>query len=540
MDGFLVAALSRWYRVAGSARRLRLLVLAVPACLLLASAAAAADPGEFSATISPTDVRPSTPASYTITLANSGSASEKEATRATIEIAPEFVVTSGVTATASKTGSCSGGPWNATVVAGTIELQAPTGNPSVTGVCPGGTLAVVFSANNSASTDGLHIWPTRLFRDAAEFVLTGGQPTVQVDGTPPTVSISNPKPSNPSNMRSATFTFTASAPTQCKLDAGVFAPCASPSNYTNLSDGPHTFTVRAADAAGNTAQESYTWTVETGSPTAAVSSGPPPLTNSRSATFAFSADEPSRFECRLDDGSFLPCSSPASYQGLGDGGHIFSVRPIDAVGNIGAATSRSWRIDATAPETTLGARPRSRTKALSASFTFSASEQATFQCKLDASAFAACSSPKTYARIRRSVHTFQVRALDAAGNVDPTPAVLRWTIAAVARRTKASSPLLAPRAGARVTGAPLLVWRPVARASYYNVQLFRGKTKVLSAWPTRARFRLRARWTYLGRQQRLAPGTYRWFIWPRLGRGAKGRYGALLGQSTFTVTAARR
>jgi hypothetical protein len=269
-----------------------------------------------------------------------------------------------------------------------------------------------------------------------------------------------------------------------------------------------------------------------------VSSGPPALTNSRSATFDFSADEPSRFECRLDGGSFLPCSSPASYQGLGDGGHTFSVRPIDAVGNVGAATSRSWRIDATAPETTLGARPRSRTTAVSASFTFSATEQATFRCKLDASAFAACTSPKSYARIRRTAHTFQVRAVDAAGNVDPTPAVFRWTIAAVTRR-RATSALLAPRAGARVTSAPLLVWRPVRRASYYNVQLFRGRTKVLSAWPTRARFRLRPRWTYLGRQQRLAPGTYRWLVWPRLGRGAKGRYGSLLGQSTFTVATRR-
>jgi hypothetical protein len=271
-----------------------------------------------------------------------------------------------------------------------------------------------------------------------------------------------------------------------------------------------------------------------------VASGPARLTNSRSATFVFAANELSSFHCQLDAGSFLPCTSPASFQGLSDGAHTFVVRPTDAVGNTGASASYGWRVDATAPETTLGARPRSRTTALSASFTFSASEQATFQCKLDASAFVACTSPKTYARIRRSVHTFQVRAVDAAGNMDPTPAVLRWTIAAVTRRTKGSSALLAPRAGARVTGAPLLVWRPVARASYYNVQLFRGKTKVLSAWPTRARFRLRARWTYLGRQQRLAPGTYRWFIWPRLGRGAKGRYGALLGQSTFTVTAARR
>jgi hypothetical protein len=532
----------------------RLPLLAIAACLLLASGAGAAVPGSFTAAVTPTAVKPNTSAPYRITLTNSlRPTSEREADRAKIGIPPGFTVDAGSvqarsSASTDQDEDCVQATWVADsdpiISDNKIHVRAPSGGNS-NRLCPGATLIISFSATSPAAEDA-YTWAPELLRGDGVppevFTLTGPEPTVRVDGTPPTVTIGQ-RPNNPSNSSAATFSFTVGGDSigapQCRLDNAAFASCASPRTYADVGDGPHTFTVQATDAAGNTGQASYTWTIETRAPTAAVSSGPAGLTNSRSATFVFSADEPSSFHCQLDGGSFLPCSSPASYQGLADGPHAFAVRPTDALGNTGPTASYGWRVDATAPETTLGSRPRSRTTALSATFTFSASEQAAFQCKLDASAFVPCTSPKTYSRIRRSAHTFQVRAVDAVGNVDPTPAVLRWTITAVARRTKASSALLAPRAGARVTGAPLLVWRPVARASYYNVQLFRGKTKVLSAWPTRARFRLRPRWTYLGRQQRLAPGTYRWFIWPRLGRGAKGRYGSLLGQSTFTVTAQR-
>jgi hypothetical protein len=521
-----------------------LVVLLVGACLVLAPSAAAA-PNVFSATGTPTAVKPSTSATYEIKLLNGETSTEAD--RAKIGIPPGFTFNTLVEArtSANLSEGCVQTNWSPDLPLispdNKINLRSPASGGSSTRLCPDATLTVVFSATSPA-VEASYTWLPELLRgDEAEgFALEGSRPSVRVDGTAPSVNIGQ-RPSNPSNSRSATFSFAVSelVGALCRLDSAPFAPCTSPAGYDNLSDGPHTFNVIASDSAGNTGQDSYTWTVETRPPAAAVSSGPATLSNTRSATFGFSADEPSSFHCQLDGGSFLPCTSPASYQGLADGPHAFSVRPTDAVGNTGPTASYGWRVDATAPETTLGARPRTRTTALSTSFTFSASEQAAFQCKLDAGAFAACTSPKTYARIRRTAHTFQVRAIDAAGNVDPTPAVLRWTIAAVTRRTEASSPLLAPHSGARVAGAPLLVWRPVARASYYNVQLFRGKTKVLSAWPTRARFRLRPRWTYLGRQQRLAPGTYRWLVWPRLGRGAKGRYGSLLGQSTFKVAARR-
>ncbi len=350
-------------------------------------------------------------------------------------------------------------------------------------------------------------------------------------------------PPSSTSSTSASFTFQSSEPGttfECSLDGMLFTECRSPIGYAGLSDGEHTFAVRAVDAAGNTGPEaSHRWTIDTRAPRATVTSGPPALSNSRSAAFTFTADESSSFQCSLDGGSLTPCVSPASHTGLGDGPHTFVARPTDTVGNPGAPASYGWTVDATAPETTLGSRPRPRTKSLTATFAFSASEAATFQCRLDGGAFAGCTSPKTYGRLRRTSHTFAVRAIDAAGNVDPSFATHRWTIAATPRKAKASSALFAPSAGARLTAPPLLRWRRAAGASYYNVQLYRGRVKVLSAWPIRAQLRLRARWTYLGRQQRLAPGTYRWLVWPRVGRGAKGRYGALLGQSTFIVTARR-
>ena len=93
--------------------------------------------------------------------------------------------------------------------------------------------------------------------------------------------------------------------------------------------------------------------------------------------------------------------------------------------------------------------------------------------------------------------------------------------------------LLAPAPGERVTKAPLLVWTPVRGASYYNVVLVRGR-RVFSAWPTRTRLKLPRAWTYHGRRYTLRSGSYRWIVWPGFGSLSAGRYGKMLGGSTFT------
>jgi hypothetical protein len=78
---------------------------------------------------------------------------------------------------------------------------------------------------------------------------------------------------------------------------------------------------------------------------------------------------------------------------------------------------------AAAPETTITAGPIGRTGDSSPSFAFESSDPgATFECSLDGSGFSACTSPTAYAGVTESPHTFAVRAIDAAGDTDPTPA----------------------------------------------------------------------------------------------------------------------
>jgi Right handed beta helix region len=85
--------------------------------------------------------------------------------------------------------------------------------------------------------------------------------------------------------------------------------------------------------------------------------------------------------------------------------------------------------DTTAPDTTIITGTSGSTTSTNASFSFSASEPgATFECKLDAGAYSACSSPKSYTAVTTGAHTFSVRAKDPAANVDATPATASWTV----------------------------------------------------------------------------------------------------------------
>jgi hypothetical protein len=121
-------------------------------------------------------------------------------------------------------------------------------------------------------------------------------------------------------------------------------------------------------------------------------------------------------------------------------------------------------------------------------------------------------------------YRYVVRLIDQAGNRAVGKATAMPSV----------SPLLLPAHGARLAGPPELVWKPIRKTRYYNVQLVRG-AKVLSRWPHVARLQLRRTWSFDGRRYRLSPGRYCWYVWPGLGAPAERRYGQLLGKSCFTV-----
>ena len=187
------------------------------------------------------------------------------------------------------------------------------------------------------------------------------------DLTDPTVTFTSTPPS-PTNSTNVSFAFTATDPTgggvvsgvrrtECSLDNGSFAHCTSPQTFT-VGEGSHTYQVRAIDNALNTGQPSiFSWTVDTTPPTVRFTSSPPSLTNSTSANFAFTAVDPnsggvasgvSRAECKLDAGSFAPCSSPQTVT-VGAGARTYEVRAIDSAGNVSEPTTRTWTIDTSPP-----------------------------------------------------------------------------------------------------------------------------------------------------------------------------------------------
>jgi HYR domain len=123
-------------------------------------------------------------------------------------------------------------------------------------------------------------------------------------------------------------------------------------------------------------------------------------------------------------------------------------------------------------------------------------------------------------------------ARDHSGNVATASFTITVAIVRAARRAAA---LFSPARGARVPGPPLLEWRRVPRATFYNVQLYRQGHKILTTWPRRSRLALRESWQHDGRRFRLRPGVYTWLVWPAFGTRAVPRYGRLLGQSSFRV-----
>ena len=164
-------------------------------------------------------------------------------------------------------------------------------------------------------------------------------------------------------------------------------------------------------------------------PNTTITSAPPKLTNNPRATFSFiSTEEDSIFECSIDAGTFVPCTSPWTSEVLIDGIHTFLVRAIDGAENPdkSAAKAKPWTVDTTPPDTTI--TPPKTTTSTKVKFKFTATEKkCTFECSLDGAEFTACKRGQSYTELSPGGHTFQVRAIDAAGNPDLTPASFGWT-----------------------------------------------------------------------------------------------------------------
>ncbi|WP_408896813.1 hypothetical protein ACJ5H2_18015 [Nocardioides sp. R1-1] len=82
-----------------------------------------------------------------------------------------------------------------------------------------------------------------------------------------------------------------------------------------------------------------------------------------------------------------------------------------------------------APETTIVKRPKKSTTKRKATIAFVANEAgASFQCKVDKKAWKPCASPLKLKKLKVGKHKVQVRAIDKVGNLETTPAVVKWRV----------------------------------------------------------------------------------------------------------------
>lgn len=254
----------------------------------------------------------------------------------------------------------------------------------------------------------------------------GGPPGTAITFEPPPIT----------GAQNATFSFTSTvtpATFQCRIDSGSFTSCSSGQSFGPLAYGQHTFSVRSIDAFGHvdSSPPSYAWQICSGCdslPKTEITGEPAPLTNSASASFSFVADDPTdTFQCQLDGGGWTACSSPDALSGLADGSHSFSVRAVNAKGPDPSPPSYEWTVDTVPPRTTIVSGPSGTITSPTATFAFVSSKPGSgFQCKLDAGAWTSCFSPTTYL-VSNGTHTFSIRAIDPAGNIDPNPPSRKFT-----------------------------------------------------------------------------------------------------------------
>ena len=124
-----------------------------------------------------------------------------------------------------------------------------------------------------------------------------------------------------------------------------------------------------------------------------------------------------------------------------------------------------------APGTSITSAPSGTTTQTGATFAFTSAAKTpvTFECRVDGAPFAACVSPFSVSGLGVGDHSFEVRAKDQPGNVDPTPASASWSVAAPPAQ---EPPQEQPQAKPPV----------VAPSKVFGVKVKRGKKKAVIRW----------------------------------------------------------
>ena len=89
--------------------------------------------------------------------------------------------------------------------------------------------------------------------------------------------------------------------------------------------------------------------------------------------------------------------------------------------------SQDASADCAAPDTQITRGPKAKTRKKRARFEFSSEPGATFECSLNAAPFVSCTSPQEI-KAKKGRNELAVRAKDASGNIDGSPATFAWRV----------------------------------------------------------------------------------------------------------------
>ncbi len=168
-------------------------------------------------------------------------------------------------------------------------------------------------------------------------------------------------------------------------------------------------------------------------PVISITERPQALGRNRRPSIGFSANRPVVFSCSFDGGAPAPCSSPfVPLAPLADGVHGFVVQGVDVAGRVGRSEQIDFKIDTRRPRTFFRKHPHKTIltgkRRARAAFRFGSNEQGvTFACKVDGGFLRFCGS-RLVRRFRLGEHVVSVKARDAAGNVDHSPAIFRFRV----------------------------------------------------------------------------------------------------------------
>ncbi len=267
----------------------------------------------------------------------------------------------------------------------------------------------------------------------------------------------------------------------------------------------------------------YPINVEVSTPTATTSASTPANANgwyNRPVTISFVPVS------SFSGFSATACSAPVTYSGPDTASTTITGTCTDAAGKT-AIASATFGFDSAQPALSLSAEPGNGVVGLNWSTSDVApvaSVTVSRTSKKGAPLYQLLSGQATSfvdsAVSNGEAYDYTVTVTDQAGNVSS---------ASVEATPKAST--VTPG----IALLPILRWKRVPKATYYNVQIFRGKKKVLSAWPTSTDYKVKASWRYDGHSYRLTAGTYHWYVWPGYGRRARARYGKLIRSTTFAI-----